>query len=186
MATILFESFSSSATASTSVATLTRRLAQSFTPQQSHTIEQVILNLYCTTNVNSPTVATVEIQSDNENKPSGTVLASGTSNVELWQATTWLPITFVLDLNPKLLIATKYWIVLKCSGVDTGHYIEWKRDSAGTYAGGCYGNSTNSGATWTINTDNDWFFEEWGTLTASLIKGFRKIRKFRNNPRYSL
>jgi len=163
---IKFESFSSDATSKTGLATTTRRLAQGFTPQQSHSIELVSLKVYRTTN--SPTeIMTVEIRSDNSNKPSAVVLASGTSDPANWDAATWFWVDIVLDAQPDLLKDTKYWIVIYCAGVDSTHYIDWQRDSGGTYSGGCYASSTDDGVNWTLSETNDFMFEDWGTLTSS-------------------
>jgi len=161
-----FESFSSEATSYTNISTTTRWLAQSFIPQLSHSIESTVLKVYRTTA--SPTgVMTVELRSDDSNKPSAVVLASGTSDPADWDAITWFWADIVLDAQPALVKDTKYWIVIYCAGVDSSHYIRWQRDSEGTYSDGCYASSTDGGANWTLSETNDFMFEEWGTLTSS-------------------
>jgi len=134
---------------------------QTFTTTTSHTVEYVKLKLY---QEGTPGILEVQIQGvDDAGKPDGMELTSGVVNGSQLAAASpggWQRIdvdSFTLDTE------TQYAIVVRGTGTNAANNVHWRKDgSAGTYAGGQYGASTDSGGTWTMNADDDFMFEVWG------------------------
>ncbi|NTW31247.1 MAG: hypothetical protein HGB12_01205 [Bacteroidetes bacterium] len=134
--------------------------SQSFTPAVSHQITSVKIKAYKT---GSPGTLTVLLKNtDGNGKPTGSDLTTGTIDANSFttaSAGDWYEIslaTYNLSAN------TKYAIVLKAVAGDGSNYVYWKLALTGAYTGGTYLNSSNSGTTWSDNTNMDAMFEEWG------------------------
>jgi hypothetical protein len=142
-------------------------LCQTFTTSSAYTITGVKLQLW---RVGSPGPLTVSIYATTAGKPSGAVLCSGTTdgNTITTAATgEWRTINFTTPVA--LTNTTVYAIVASAAGGDAYNYVEWMYDiTAPAYAGGSYVISTNSGTTWTIDTDYDFMFETYGSSTTAL------------------
>ena len=133
-------------------------ICQTFTPATAHTIQQVKLKMYRS---GTPGTITVSIRATSADKPTGADLTSGTINGDTLTTDTagaWYTIT-VTDYA--LSAGTKYAIVIRSTNAGSLGYC---RDdvTSPTYAGGSYGESSDSGVTWTMNTNKDFMFEEWG------------------------
>ena len=145
--------------------------AQTFTvgntgANENHNITSVKLLLY---RVESPGTVTVGIRAvDDDGKPTGSDLTSGTTNgntLPTGSPYEWREITLT---SYTLQASTKYAIVFRVPNGDSSNSCVWRRDaSSPTYTGGskCY--SLNSGSTWTTDTFNDFMFEEYGTTGGS-------------------
>ena len=137
-------------------------LAQTFTPAVTHTITAV--RLYPTGRLGSPGTGTVSIKAtDGANKPTGADLASGTFNGDTITLANWLEIT--LGAGTKLTALTQYAMVIRLPSGNGSNYLTFSltvQVGGAHYSGGLEGFSSDSGATWTMNADNDVNFEEYG------------------------
>lgn len=158
----------------------TKWYAQTFTPPSSHKITSVKLKWY-RVGGGGGQIGTITVgirATDGAGKPTGGDLCSGTMGATAVTTVSpgqWYEIT--LGAGAILSALTKYAIVMRASGGDSSNFIQWRRDGDG-YPGGGYGNSNDSGATWTMST-SDGMFEEWGdgstvtTQDATAIQAFQ-------------
>ncbi len=142
--------------------------SQSFTPQASHIITSVKLKL-C--RVGSPGTGTVSIKATDANgKPTGADLCSGSidgNNLPLDPNPEKLG--FSLGAGANLYAGTKYALVWRFPSGDSSNYARTRHMYPGTYAGGTAVTSSDSGATWSVVTDWDFVFEDWGESLAQTI-----------------
>lgn len=133
-----------------------------FTPSISHRITSVKMKLFREA---SPGTVTIEIFAvDGSGFPTGSALASGTTNSNTLPATAGAAEWREIDLGAgALLIAsTMYVIKLTAPSGDSGNYVRWRRYDSGTYSGGqliTYNGSWSNG-------EVDAMFEEWGYATV--------------------
>lgn len=79
----------------------------------------------------------------------------------------WYEINFTTQVT--LTKGSEYAIVMLVSDGDASNYVDWRRDSAGTYdGGGLY--STDGGLYWELYPDLDFMFETYGTQTTPIIR----------------
>ncbi len=142
--------------------------AQTFTPSIAHIITSVKLLLY---RVGSPSTITASIRAtDVDGKPTEADLCSGTTSADTLTTSTageWREIT--LGAGTSLAASTMYAIVVRCPGGDgSTKYLMWRDDnSAPSYTGGTYVDSSDSGANWGAPVDTvDFMFEDWGDATG--------------------
>lgn len=145
--------------------------AQTFTPSINHIISSVKLKLYRYTG-SVPGILTACIYATSAGKPTGSVLASGTCPAVTANAITttspgeWVEIT--ITGGYLLLASTVYALVMKSSTDDPTKPIYWRRDgSSPTYTGGSGAITDDEGVSWTLYTDEDCMFEEWGDPEGS-------------------
>lgn len=141
-----------------------RRYAQTFTPSIAHEITSVKLLLF---RDGSPGTITVSIRAtDVSGHPTGSDLCSGTIDGNTLTTDTdglWYEITLGAGFN--LNADTKYAIVMKAASTTPSHMLCPRRDeSSPTYERGNYDYSSDSGSTWTADTERDFMFEEWGVV----------------------
>lgn len=137
--------------------------AQTFTPASGHDVGFVEVYIE---KAGSPGDVTVSIRAvDGDNKPTGDDLASGTvSESDIGTTKSW--IRFVFTSPTTLVASTMYAIVLRApSGDDVTNYIDWHFDYNNGYADGTKANSSNSGSSWGLQTNDDFCFRE-GTWWA--------------------
>jgi len=135
-------------------------IAQTFTPSVTHVITGLKLLLY---RVNGPGTVTAVIKAtDGSGHPTGTTLASGTTDGDTLTTNTageWREIT--LSSTAILNASTKYAIVVSVS-TNFPNYLYWRYDKDdATYAGGNKENSDDNGATWISDAGSDFMFEEY-------------------------
>lgn len=144
--------------------------AQSFTIgnvglNETHDIRSVSLKL-CRSGVGLPTPGTVTVSIttvDGDGKPTGDDLATGTTDGNT------LPVTPTTEWRNIILTAytlvanTQYAIVVRAPDGDTDNYLIWRMGSP-TYTGGTFLYSTNSGSSWSANSEYDRMFREYGAL----------------------
>lgn len=141
---------------------------QNFTPSAAHQITSVKLLLY---KYGSPGQLTVSIRAtDSNGAPTGSDLCSGTfdsSTLTTNTAGQWYEIS--LGSGYSLAAGTKYAIVCRATGGDSGNSVGWRVKSSGGYAGGSFLYSTNSGSSWDYNNYAAWdaMFEEWGDASTT-------------------
>lgn len=71
----------------------------------------------------------------------------------------WVEFEFSSDMES----GTKtYALVLRATDGDISNYVGWRYDPSGSYGGGSVGTSANSGDSWTLDTDKDFLFEQYG------------------------
>lgn len=115
----------------------------------------------------TPGDLTLLIQGENDGKPDGITLTSGTTNgntLPIGESFEWREIA----VTPYLLSAsTKYAMVLQCLGGSSGNSMNTRMDEYPDpgYPGGTAGYTVNAGSDWTI-LPADWMFEEYGTPVA--------------------
>jgi len=139
--------------------------AQTFTPSVAHRITSVKLLIR---RVLLPGIITVGIRETNvAGHPTGADLCSGTIDgdtlTDSWPGE-WREITLGAGYN--LDADTKYAIVVRALTGDASNKVIWQADLNGTYAGGNYELSGNSGVSWTSTPGTDFRFEEWGEEIA--------------------
>ncbi len=135
--------------------------AQTFTPQVTHTITHAEIRAYRS---GSPGTITISIRAtDGSGHPTGADLCSVTFNGNTLPAS-YNPIywmTAFFEPGCILQASTKYAIVWRHTGDDSNKAL-LRYDSSGTYANGNYEESSDSGSTWTSDTDKDFHFRERG------------------------
>lgn len=140
-------------------------IAQTFTPDETHTIDRVDLLLSRKIG-NNPGAVTVSIRATAVGEPDGADLCSGTAASsglgEGAANASWL--AFSMTVPVELTAGTKYAI---CTRTATADILEWSYDAFGTYAGGNVSRSTNIGVTWGAIAAHDAAFKEYGLFDAS-------------------
>lgn len=135
--------------------------AQTFTPSTAHKITSVKIKLSRT---GSPGTITVGIRATSGNHPTGGDLCVGTTNgntLLVYPSKGWREIT--LGGGYVLSTGIKYAIVCRAlSGDAPNNRARWWLDGYGTYAGGNYEYSVNSGGNWGSDLSGDLMFEDWG------------------------
>ena len=81
-------------------------------------------------------------------------------------STSYSEVEFVFTWLLELTENTKYSIVLSCDWVDLDNEIRWKRDGD-VYSWWNRCSSSDSGATWTQTTDQDYYFETYSLQTIT-------------------
>jgi hypothetical protein len=136
-------------------------IAQTFTPSTAHKITSVKLLLY---RLGSPGTITVSIRAtDGSGHPTGGDLCSGTTNGNTLPTSSpyeWREVT--LGDGYDLAASTKYAIVVRAPSGDTSNTLRWRDKMTGGYAGGNTETSSNSGSSWTAQSNYDLMFEDWG------------------------
>jgi hypothetical protein len=144
--------------------------AQTFTAAYSYSITSVKL-LMCLANVGStPGTITVTIKATDVNgKPTGSALATGTTNGDTLTADSggeWREITFVAAYT--LTAGVKYAVIASPAAVNES---KWIMDTDGGYANG-WRLASNDGTSWTSTTAFDMLFECWGN-TIYILNALR-------------
>lgn len=133
-------------------------VAQSFVTSISGNINKLSFYIKKTGN---PSNCTVRIVSDNNNKPSKTVLETGTLTAS--QVTTiyqWVDVS--LDDPLSVDAGTKYWIIIDAAN-SSSNYWAWTHDEPGGYVSGkgMYSPDWNAGSPNWTDTGGDLDFKVW-------------------------
>lgn len=145
----------------------TTRYAQTFEHTSSFLLESI--DLYMARN-GSPSVSIVcaIYAVDGSNHPTGASLeASSRTKTQIGFGTGFknFPFAGTLELSG----STTYAFVTYCTGISFGgDYRQYYDGTSPTYAEGNYLNSTNSGSTWTPDTNRDFTFKINGTETGGV------------------
>ena len=164
----LFESYAGSDDTTTNINGV-NWFTMTFTPSASHTITSVFITFY---KEGSPGTITVSIRAtDGAGKPTGSDLASGTTNGNtLPNDPSREKREITLGAGTPLSASTKYAVVVRALSGDSLNQVHPSLDNTSpSYAGGSFGTSADSGATWTMNTGIDVNFEEWGELSGQFM-----------------
>jgi hypothetical protein len=155
--------------------------AQTFTignvgVDQPITVSSVKLRLYRT---NSPGTLTLSIQAvDGSNEPDGVDLSTGTIDGDIITTDTdgdWYEFTMS---SYELQASTQYGLVLRALSGDASNTVVWKYRTLGNlYTGGKYAISTDSGASWALQTNADCMFEVYGTINEAFTATFNTTTK---------
>lgn len=131
-----------------------RYRAQSFQVSTATTYNQIDLLLSTNISVNNAPV-TIRVETDNSNKPSGTLVdANATATISAdvihsypsWHSVNFTPFS--------LSTGTKYWLVVNSTGSTTSNYPQWHYfNQYSVYANGNASFSNDAGANW---TDYNW------------------------------
>jgi len=162
-----YEFYTAGADTSDSVHAATWR-AQSFTPQVSHKITHIKFQAW--KEGNPPPVTFTIQEADGDGKPIGDILCSHNQDVSGLSTSSpgaWFQVNF--DTNPVLQASQQYVCLMSCPAGSGSNRIHPRYDYSGaSYPRGARLISTNSGATWTVDTDSDFVFEEYGTDPYSI------------------
>jgi len=143
-------------------------IAQTFTPQRTHTLTTVYLKLGRWL---LPGTVTVGIRATSGGQPSGADIAVGSIDGDSLTNDgegRWV----IVHLSPSVSLdaGTTYAIVVR--NAIPLNYIQWRvAYEVGTYPGGTGWLSVDSGATWTSPAPyniSDFMFEEWGVANSML------------------
>lgn len=123
-----------------------------------HNVTSVRLKMY---RVGYPGLIDVGIRLTDSGVPTGSDLTSGTIDGDLLTETEpglWYPIQLTeYTLNP----TTQYAIVVRAIDGNSTNYFAWRINYAGTYSGGTFVYSNDSGAIWDYYDPWDYMFEVW-------------------------
>ena len=127
----------------------------------AHNVTSVKLKMY---RVNSPGNVTVSIRATNATGyPTGSDLTSGVIDGNTFTTDSsglWYQINVI---EYALSAATKYAIIANAKDATGANYARWRIDQISpTYTGGSWGQSVDSGVSWTLGIDKDFMFEIWG------------------------
>jgi hypothetical protein len=142
--------------------------AQQFTAGQNGLLVRVTVRIrYIDEAENS---INVRIVTDNNNRPSRTVLGSGTiSSSSIGSNFSWINIS--ISPAPTISAGTKYWVILDLPGADGEEYYEWQEDSGNGYTGGkgmLSPNWNTGNPTWT-EAGGDLHFQTWVASSVTMI-----------------
>lgn len=115
---------------------------------------------------------------DGAGKPTGAVLATGTTNGNTLGTSsvgTERTITFVTPYN--LQPDTKYAIFVKCPGVGSGIWLNIKYKVNGVYPGGNFITSADGESSWTVDSTGDFWFQAAGSGDYMFVNLFGITRQ---------
>lgn len=148
--------------------------AQSQGFQLAATTKVKSVQVYIKKNAGTPGDITVRIETDNTNKPSGTLAnASATATITAFSTSTygWVTVNFPAAFS--LTASTTYHVVLKTAAAANDTNYAWAADgSSPSYSGGAMSTSTDGGSTWSAVSTKDAYFRVLGNTTranASII-----------------
>lgn len=139
---------------------------QTFTPSTAHTLASVKVKL--TKAAGASGTITFAIYATTSGHPSGSVLCSGTIEASTLSDSVKTEHEITMGTEINLAASTQYALVASMPSGSGTNYIRWWAGS-GSYSGGCYEQSTDSGATWASGTSTDFDFETWGNAIVSFI-----------------
>lgn len=146
--------------------------AQTFTPDEAFSITSVRLRI---ARVGDPGPITVSIRRTDGGDPVGSDLTSYYFEVGFWAGvfSQW----YEINLPTRTLGTETYAIVVRAPAGDDANYLRWYYHDVGTYAGGMYLESDDSGLTWSDEADYDFMFSIWGypvfeVLDAKVFSGY--------------
>lgn len=113
-----------------------------------------------------PTSCWCTVKATSGGKPTGAdlVVSASLAAGDFPTNPSWGYVNFVFDGTYKLLPGTQYAFIFECSnqGNITNKY-QWRRDQSGaTYGGGTLVWTGNAGSSWTVDSEADQIFEEYG------------------------
>lgn len=161
MADTKYESYATGEDGQVFIHTGDRKICQTFKPSVTHILTKVVLKVF---REGSPGDVVVAIKGTTDGKPSGIDLDSATLSANGWNTAppTWK--TFTMSGGITLTAGVTYAIVMSCAAADASNQPNWRGDmTSGGYLDGSVG-AANDGTTWTMFTDDDTYFEEWGSL----------------------
>ena len=132
-------------------------LFQSFTPQESHLITSIKLQMQ---NFGFPGMITASIRATVDGKPVVPDLCVGTTDGDTLEGREWRKIELGDGYNVESGIM--YSIVLRAPTGSESNFIKMEKDPNGEYPRGTAGESSNQGESWSIWGDIDIMFEVWG------------------------
>lgn len=146
--------------------------AQTFTvgntgANETHNVTSVKLKLNRAGSPGTGTVAIYDV--DGDGKPTSSSLCHVDYNFNSLPESPADPIwvEFSFTTHTELSTSTKYAIVISAPNGDDDNEVWWYMDSTSpTYTGGSYGFSWDSGDTWSLDTDKDFMFEEYESLST--------------------
>ena len=150
--------------------------AQTFETGSAHSLTSVSLKLY---RINNPETVTVGIQPvDSSGHPTGVDFISASINGATLTAFT-VGAWYCFDFTSELYLSdnTTYAIVLSQPGTDPTDCVKWLYNSAGSYSGGNFEESGDSGDTWTATAASDFMFKVYGagSVGVSDVKIFANV-----------
>lgn len=146
---------------------------QTFTPAISHTITSVKVKIFRT---GSPGTVNFGVYATSAGKPTGATLCTGTLDGNSLPTTT-TTLTEVALSGALLTAGTMYAIVFSApSGANSSNAISLRVKAAGTYAGGSYIFSSNSGSSWSTDA-GDIVFDEYGIPATGAVAKIAGLTK---------
>lgn len=130
------------------------RYAQGFTPDQNHQLRS--LRLMLKKYAGTPATVYVDIyEADANGKPTGPILASGSTPGNTLSTATWGDWR-IIDLGSGCALTANqmYCIVIYSPGSNAGNCPSWSMDGATNYINGDHWQSNDAGVTWTVHYPN--------------------------------
>lgn len=134
----------------------TKWIAQSFTTSIAGDVGEVYINLSNSDISTTPDIE-VEIRKDSAGSPSTTI--ENSTVLYLVDSTVYTYKKAIFGTRFRAETATTYWIVVKSSSATATTKYNFKKSTTSAYANGTLKTSTNSGSSWTTNTNEDLNFQ---------------------------
>ena len=160
--------------------------AQGF--QVAATLKVKAIKVHLKKHAGTPGDITVRIETNNTDKPSGTLAhANAAATITAFTSTTaaWYTVEFAENFS--LSATTTYWIVLKTAAAANDNSYKWSGKTASGYASGTNATSADGGSTWTAGT-SDAYFKVLGNTTSincalvSKVGGTKRLYFGTGNP----
>ena len=147
--------------------------SQTFTPSVGYDISYVELLIY---RVGSPGNTIVSIYATAAGKPTGSPLATVTSDMDSLSTSAsgvWTP--FIFSSPYTLVASTMYAIVVSVAGVGAGNSVNWRASNANPFATGTRVGTVDSGSNWSIDAATDYAFKTYdGAYLQPVDKTYTK------------
>lgn len=148
--------------------------AQTFTPSADYSCTGVSVKLWRTAGT-TPGTVTVGLRRTSASKPTQVNLTNGTTSGNTLPtseaAAEWRKITFPSPVY--LTAATMYGLVVRAPNAVAVTDVKWRADiTSPSYTGGARNGSTNSGASYTIDTTVDFMFITYGSALPTQYDAF--------------
>jgi len=131
--------------------------AQTFTTNLTESINGLWFKGY---RVGNPGTLTWAVRATAGSVPTGADLVAGTfngNNLTNDADGDWYQVSFSED--EVLAAGTEYALVVRAAAGGAANYFAWRKNDAGTYAGGQAAYSINAGVAWTANATDDFIFQ---------------------------
>ncbi len=118
------------------------------------------VQVYLKKNAGTPGDITVNIETDNTNKPSGSLVhANATATIPAFTTATYGWVTAEFANTFTLSATTTYHLVLKTAAAENDQNYAWAADaSSPSYTSGAQSYSVDGGSTWTADATKDQYF----------------------------
>lgn len=141
-----------------------KQAAQTFTvgSTYNYSLTKIAINI---THWGTIQPITVQLKATSGGSPTGSVLSSG--NISTFTDRAWT----YCEMTPYTLVnSTKYALIVTYPTGDGSNFIAWYMNEDNPYADGSYFLSTDSGSSWSADTDIDFLFRVYGEPVIETVE----------------